>query len=49
MREALAELMAAAGLVRRVGTNLNQPVVRLNTTGQRAEDLLPVARMCARG
>ena len=33
MREALVELMAAAGLVRRVGTNLNQAVARLNATG----------------
>jgi hypothetical protein len=36
LREALAELMSAAGLVRRVGTNLNQAVARLNATGQRA-------------
>jgi hypothetical protein len=48
LREALVELMAAAGLVRRVGTNLNQAVARLNATGQRGEDLLPAARMCAR-
>ena len=41
LREALAELMAAAGLVRRIGTNLNQAVARLNATGQRGEDLLP--------
>jgi len=33
VREALVELMAAAGLVRRVGTNLNQAVARLNATG----------------
>jgi hypothetical protein len=33
VQEALAELIAAAGLVRRVGTNLNQAVARLNATG----------------
>ena len=48
LREALAELMSAAGLVRRVGTNLNQAVARLNATGQRGEDLLPAAEFCAR-
>ena len=48
VREALVELMAAAGLVRRVGTNLNQAVARLNATGQRGDDLLPAAQFCAR-
>src|SRR5262249_57070920 len=48
LREALVELMAAAGLARRIGTNLNQAVTRLNATGQRGEDLLPVALLCAR-
>jgi hypothetical protein len=48
MREALVELMAAAGLARRIGTNLNQAVARLNATGQRGEDLLPAAQFCAR-
>jgi hypothetical protein len=48
LRDALVELMAAAGLVRRVGTNLNQAVARLNSTGQRGEDLLPAAQFCAR-
>jgi hypothetical protein len=48
LRETLAELMSAAGLVRRVGTNLNQAVARLNATGQRGEDLLPSAEFCAR-
>jgi hypothetical protein len=48
LREALGELMAAAGLVRRVGTNLNQAVARLNATGQRGEDLLPSAEFCVR-
>ena len=35
LRETLDELMAAAGLVRRIGTNLNQAVAKLNATGQR--------------
>jgi hypothetical protein len=48
LREALVELMAAAGLVRRIGTNLNQAVARLNATGQRGEDLLPAAQFCVR-
>jgi len=48
LREALVELMSAAGLVRRVGTNLNQAVARLNATGQRGDDLLPVAQFCVR-
>lgn len=47
-REALVELMAAAGLVRRAGTNLNQAVARLNATGQRGEDLLPATQFCVR-
>lgn len=47
VREALVELMAAAGLVRRVGTNLNQAVARLNATGQRGEELLPAVQFCA--
>jgi hypothetical protein len=48
VREALVELMTAAGLVRRAGTNLNQAVARLNATGQRGEDLVPAARFCVR-
>jgi hypothetical protein len=48
LREALVELMSAAGLVRRIGTNLNQAVARLNATGQRGEDLLPAAQFCVR-
>jgi hypothetical protein len=48
VRGALVELMAAAGLVRRVGTNLNQAVARLNATGQRGDDLLPAAQFCVR-
>jgi hypothetical protein len=48
LREALAELMAAAGLVRRIGTNLNQAVARLNATSQPGPDLLPSAQFCVR-
>jgi hypothetical protein len=47
LREALADLMSAARLVRRVGRNLNQAVARLNATGQRGDDLLPAAEFCA--
>ena len=42
-REALRELVRAAGLVRRIGVNLNQAVAKLNATGQRSGDLLPYA------
>jgi len=48
LRDALAELMAAAGLARRVGTNLNQAVARLNATGERGEDLVPAVEFCTR-
>jgi hypothetical protein len=48
LRDALVELMRAAGLVRRIGVNLNQAVARLNATDQRGEDLGPAARMCSR-
>ena len=48
LRDALAELMAAAGLARRVGTSLNQAVARLNATGKRGEDLVPAAEFCTR-
>jgi hypothetical protein len=48
LREALVELIAAAGLVRRAGTNLNQAAAKLNATGQRGDDLLPAAQFCAR-
>lgn len=48
LQEALTELMAAAGLVRRIGRNLNQAVARLNATGQRGADLLPAAQFCVR-
>ena len=48
LRDALVELIAAAGLVRRAGTNLNQAVAKLSVTGQRGEDLLPAAQFCVR-
>ena len=47
-RQALTELIRAAGLVRRIGVNLNQAVARLNATGQWSGDLLPYAAECAR-
>src|SRR5215470_13697491 len=40
LRRALSELIRAAGLVRRIGVNLNQAVAKLNATGQRSADLL---------
>ncbi len=43
LREVLAELIRAAGLVRRIGVNLNQAVAKLNATGQRSGDLVPYA------
>ncbi len=39
LRRALIELMHAAGLVRRIGTNINQAVAKLSVTGQPAGDL----------
>jgi hypothetical protein len=39
LRRMLIELMRAAGLVRRIGTNINQAVAKLNATGQPAGDL----------
>jgi hypothetical protein len=47
-REALGEFIRAAGLVRRIGVNLNQSVAKLNATGQRSGDLLPYAAACLR-
>ena len=41
--DALAELIRASGLVRRIGVNLNQAVAKLNATGQRSGDLVPYA------
>jgi len=46
LREALGEFIRAAGLVRRIGVNLNQAVAKLNATGQRSGDLLPYAAAC---
>ena len=43
LREALAEVIRSAGLVRRIGVNLNQAVAKLNATGQWSGDLLPYA------
>lgn len=43
LRQALGEFVRAAGLVRRIGVNLNQAVAKLNATGQRSGDLLPYA------
>jgi hypothetical protein len=43
LREALGEFMRAAGLVRRIGVNLNQAVAKLNATGQPSGELLPYA------
>ncbi len=37
--QALIELMRAAGLVRRIATNINQAVAKLNATGQPAGNL----------
>ena len=39
LRRALIELMRAAGLVRRIGTNLSQAAAKLDATGQPAGDL----------
>ena len=47
-REALAELIRVAGLVRRAGVNLNQAVARLNATGEAGPDLGPSAAYCMR-
>ncbi len=47
-REALAELIRAAGLVRRAGVNLNQAVARLNATGRPSPDLGPATDYCMR-
>lgn len=46
LREALGEVMRAAGLVRKIGVLLNQAVTKLNATGQRPGELVPVARTC---
>jgi hypothetical protein len=46
--DALTELMRAAGLVRRIGVNLNQAVAKLNATSQESGELVPYARACMR-
>ena len=43
LRDALGEFIRAAGLIRRIGVNLNQAVAKLNATGQHSGDLLPYA------
>jgi hypothetical protein len=47
-QDALAEVIHAAGLVRRIGVNLNQAVAKLNATGQAPGELVPCARICMR-
>ena len=47
-REALAELIRAAEVVRRAGVNLNQAVARLQSTGHPGPDLVPAAEYCMR-
>ena len=47
-QDALAEVILAAGLVRRIGVNLNQAVAKLNATGQLPGELVPCARVCMR-
>jgi hypothetical protein len=48
LREALGEFVRAAGLVRRIGVNLNQAVAKLNATGHGSGNLLPYAAACLR-
>jgi hypothetical protein len=48
LRQALSEFIRAAGLVRRIGVNLNQAVAKLNATGHYSGDLLPYAAESAR-
>jgi hypothetical protein len=43
LREALGEFIRAAGLVRRIGVNLNQAVAKLNATGQWSDDVFAYA------
>src|ERR1022692_2507499 len=43
VREALAEVIRSAGLVRRAGVNLNQAVAKLNATGEPSGELVPYA------
>lgn len=48
VRVALTTLMETSRRVNKVGVNLNQAVAKLNATGQRCEDLGPIAAYCAR-
>ena len=48
LRDLLSELVRAAGLVRRIGVNLNQAVARLHATGQASGDLARYAAECLR-
>ncbi len=47
-RQALAELMAARTQLRRFGTNVNQAVAALHTTGESPEWLAPAVEVTAR-
>lgn len=48
VREALRELVHAAGLAHKIGVLLNQAVAKLNATGQRPGELGECARICVR-
>jgi hypothetical protein len=48
LREVLAELARAVVQVQKVGTNLNQAVAALNSTGTAPENLMQYARYAAR-
>jgi hypothetical protein len=48
-REALGEFVRAAGLVQRIGVNLNQAVAKLTATGQSSGELLPYAPRASAG
>jgi len=48
VREALRELVHAAGLAHKIGVLLNQAVAKLNATGQRPGELDECARICVR-
>lgn len=44
LREVLADLVRATVQVQKVGTNLNQAIAALNSTGEAPENLLQYAR-----
>ena len=48
VREALREMVHAAGLAHKIGVLLNQAVAKLNATGQRPGELEQCARICMR-